>query len=70
VKFSICNEIFQNWKLDDLMPFARQASYEGIEIAPFTFADSVTAIICAPWWISAPTLVEELSLWDRPSGAM
>ena len=44
MKFSICNEIFQDWKLEDAMVFAREAGYDGIEIAPYTLADSVTAI--------------------------
>ena len=44
MKFSICNEIFQDWKLEDAMVFAAQAGYQGIEIAPFTLANSVPAI--------------------------
>ena len=36
MKFGICNEIFQNWKLEDAMRYARQAGYDCIEIAPFT----------------------------------
>ncbi|MCX6881723.1 MAG: sugar phosphate isomerase/epimerase [Verrucomicrobia bacterium] len=44
MKFAICNEIFQNWKFDDIVPFVAQAGYEGIEIAPFTAAKSVTDV--------------------------
>jgi len=44
MKFGICNEIFQNWKLEDAMAFAHQAGYHGIEIAPFTLAKYVTEI--------------------------
>ena len=47
MKFGICNEIFQNWKLDDAMVFAKQAGYDGIEIAPFTLAKYVTDIPAA-----------------------
>ena len=44
MKFGICNEIFQNWKIDDAMGFAKKAGYDGIEIAPFTLAKYVTNI--------------------------
>src|SRR5437764_1182374 len=44
MKFAICNEIFQGWKLDDLFPYAAKLGYRAIEIAPFTLADSVTQI--------------------------
>ncbi len=44
MKFGICNEIFQNWKVDDAMVFAKKAGYDGIEIAPFTLAKYVTDI--------------------------
>lgn len=47
MKFGICNEIFQNWKIDDAMAFAKQAGYDGIEIAPFTLAKYVTEIPAA-----------------------
>ena len=44
MKFGICNEIFQNWKIDDAMAFARNAGYDGIEIAPFTLGKDVTDV--------------------------
>ncbi len=44
MKFAICNEIFQNWKYDDIVPFVAQLGYEGIEIAPFTAAKSVVDV--------------------------
>ena len=47
MKFGICNEIFQDWKLEDAMAFAKQAGYDGIEIAPFTLAKYVTEIPAA-----------------------
>lgn len=47
MKFGICNEIFQNWKLEDAMAFAKKAGYDGIEIAPFTIAKYVTDISAA-----------------------
>jgi len=44
MKFGICNEIFQDWKIDDAMAFAKKAGYDGIEIAPFTLSKYVTEI--------------------------
>jgi sugar phosphate isomerase/epimerase len=44
MKFGICSEIFQNWKIGDAMAFAKKAGYDGIEIAPFTLAKYVTEI--------------------------
>jgi len=44
MKFGICNEIFQDWKIDDAMAFAKKTGYDGIEIAPFTLAKYVTEI--------------------------
>ena len=44
MKFGICSEIFQNWKIDDAMVFAKKAGYHGIEIAPFTLAKYVTEV--------------------------
>jgi sugar phosphate isomerase/epimerase len=47
MKLGICNEIFQDWKLEDAMAFAKKAGYDGIEIAPFTLANYVTEIPAA-----------------------
>jgi sugar phosphate isomerase/epimerase len=44
MKFAICNEIFQGWKLDDAMACAAKFGYEAIELAPFTIAPLVTDI--------------------------
>lgn len=44
MKFAICNEIFQGWKLDDVFAHAARLGYDGVEIAPFTLADSVLEI--------------------------
>ena len=44
MKFAICNEIFQGWKLEDAMAYAAKAGYAAIELAPFTLAPSVTDI--------------------------
>ena len=44
MKFAICNEIFKGWKLDDVFAYAARLGYDGVEIAPFTLADSVLEI--------------------------
>jgi sugar phosphate isomerase/epimerase len=47
MKFGICNEIFAGWELDAIFGYAARAGYDFVEIAPFTIAESVTAISAA-----------------------
>ncbi len=42
--FAICNETFGDWPWERVCPFVKETGYDGIEIAPFTFASSVTDI--------------------------
>ena len=44
MKFAICNEIYQGWKIDDTLAHAARLGYSGVEIAPFTLANSVNEI--------------------------
>ena len=44
MRFAICNEIYQGWKLEDVLSHAAGLGYSGVEIAPFTLANSVTEI--------------------------
>ena len=44
MKISICNELFRGWPMDRIFNYAAQLGYDGIEIAPYTLADSVTEI--------------------------
>jgi len=44
MRFAICNEIFQGWNLEDTFACAARLGYAGVEIAPFTLANSVTDI--------------------------
>ena len=44
MKFAICNEIFQGWKIEDTLTYAAKVGYAGVEIAPFTLANSVNDI--------------------------
>ena len=47
VKFAICNEIFKDWKLDDVFAYTAELGYDGVELAPFTLANSVNEISSA-----------------------
>jgi sugar phosphate isomerase/epimerase len=44
IKISICNELFQGWPIERVFEYASQLGYDGVEIAPYTLADSVTEI--------------------------
>ena len=44
MKFAICNEIFQGWKIERVFSYAAKLGYAGIEVAPFTLANSVEDI--------------------------
>jgi len=44
MQFAICNEIFQDWKLEDTFACAKKVGYDAVEIAPFTIAKYVTEI--------------------------
>jgi sugar phosphate isomerase/epimerase len=44
MKFGICNEIFQGWKIDDTFRYCARLGYDAVEVAPFTLAPYVTAI--------------------------
>jgi sugar phosphate isomerase/epimerase len=44
MKFGICNEIFKDWKIDDVFTYCAKAGYDAVEVAPFTLAKYVTEI--------------------------
>src|SRR6185369_6595322 len=44
MKFAICNEIFKGWNLTDTLAYAARLGYAGVEVAPFTIANSVSEI--------------------------
>lgn len=44
MKFSICNELFQDWAIEDVFRTAAELGYDGVEIAPFTLADTADGI--------------------------
>lgn len=47
MKFGICNEIFKDWKIDDVFTYCARLGYDAVEIAPFTLAKYVTDIPAA-----------------------
>jgi len=47
MKFGICNETFQGWKIDDIFTFCARAGYDAVEVAPYTLAKYVTDIPAA-----------------------
>jgi len=44
IKLSVCNEMFEGWSIEEVFRYAAELGYEGVEIAPFTLADSVMEI--------------------------
>ena len=44
MKISICNELFQGWPIEKVFEYVSRLGYDGVEIAPYTLADSVTEI--------------------------
>ncbi len=44
MKTGICNEIFASWSIEDTIKYVSSMGYDGIEIAPFTLANSVCEI--------------------------
>ena len=47
MKFSLCNEVFEGWTWADTVDAIAAAGYDGVEIAPFTLAESVTDLDAA-----------------------
>lgn len=47
IRFAMCNEFCQGWEIERVFDLAAETGYHGVEIAPFTLADSVTAISAA-----------------------
>jgi sugar phosphate isomerase/epimerase len=44
MKFAICNEIFKDWKIDDVFNYCAKLGYDAVEVAPFTLAKDVKEI--------------------------
>ena len=44
MKFAICNELFEGWSFQKTVAFVAAAGYDGLEVAPYTLADTVGEI--------------------------
>jgi sugar phosphate isomerase/epimerase len=43
-RFAICNEIFRDWKIEEVFAYTSKLGYRAVEIAPFTLAKSITEV--------------------------
>lgn len=44
MKLAACNEFFEGWPIERVFAYCKTIGYDGVEIAPFTLADSVEQI--------------------------
>ncbi len=44
LKFAICNELFEGWAWEKVCDFVRELGYSGLEVSPFTLADSAAEV--------------------------
>jgi sugar phosphate isomerase/epimerase len=44
MRFAICNEIFEGWTTEACLEYCARIGYEGLEIAPYTLAQTVREI--------------------------
>ena len=44
MKLAICNEMFEDWQIEDVFSCAAKLGYDAVELAPFTLAESVLDI--------------------------
>ncbi len=47
MKFAMCNEFCVGWAIEDALKLAKDTGYDGVEVAPFTIADSVLDVPAA-----------------------
>ena len=47
MKYSVCNEMFEGWQIQDVFKVASELGFNGVEISPFTLSDSVLEISSA-----------------------
>ncbi|HXG63049.1 MAG TPA: sugar phosphate isomerase/epimerase family protein [Planctomycetota bacterium] len=44
MKYAICNETFTDWEWERMLDCVARLGYDGVEVAPFTLAESVTEV--------------------------
>lgn len=44
MNFAICNELFEGWEFDRVCRLAANTGYDGLELAPFTLAPTITEL--------------------------
>ncbi|MBN1359477.1 MAG: sugar phosphate isomerase/epimerase [Sedimentisphaerales bacterium] len=44
MRFALCNEMFEGWRLAEVCSVTRRLGYHGIEVAPFTLAPSAIEV--------------------------
>ena len=44
MKLAICNEMFEDWKIEDVFTCSAELGYDAVEIAPYTLSESVVDI--------------------------
>lgn len=44
MKLAVCNDLFQGWSEDEIFRCAAELGYQGLEIAPFMYAENVNDI--------------------------
>jgi sugar phosphate isomerase/epimerase len=44
IRFAICNETFGDWPFERVCDVVAAAGYDGVELAPFTFAPDITTV--------------------------
>ena len=44
MKLAICNELFENWDIENVIAFCADLGYDGLEIAPFTLNEQPTKL--------------------------
>ena len=59
MRHAICNEMFRGWSFADAARFARSVGYTGLEIAPFTLAESPCDISASQRSQYRDTLISE-----------
>lgn len=47
MRFSICNELFEGWPWERVCDFVGELGYQGLEVAPFTLAESAELVSAA-----------------------